>query len=86
MAVKTTKSVPLAQFKANTGISALDIFRSKAGNLYACDQKTGDFIGMLADDFDKTKTALVHYMSNDETSESWLFIANGEPKSAEFTL
>ena len=86
MAVKTTKSVPLAQFKANTGISALDVFRSKAGNLYACDKSTGDFVGMLADDFDKSKPALVHYMADEETSDTWLFIANGEPKSVEFTL
>ena len=86
MAVKTTKSIPLAQFKTNNGISALDVFRSKAGNLYACNQQTGNFIGMLADDFVSTKPALVHYMADEETSDNWLFIANGDPKAAEFTL
>jgi hypothetical protein len=82
---KTLKSVSLSQFKAQNNITKLSVYTSKAGNLYACDQN-GNFVGMLAEDFDRTKDVLVHSMVNTSTSETWFFIANGTPKVEEFSL
>lgn len=82
---KTTKTVTLEQFKASKSITKLSVYTSKAGNLYACDQN-GEFVGMLASDFDRTKPVLVHTMQNTSTGETWFFVANGEPKAEEFSL
>lgn len=82
---KVVKTVSLEQFKALKGIKKLSVYMSKSNNLYACDE-SGEFIGMLADDFDKNKEALVHTMVNTSTSETWQFIANGVPKVEEFSL
>lgn len=82
---KTLKSVSLSQFKAQKNITKLSVYASKAGNLYACDQN-GEFIGMLAGDFNREKPVMVHTMQNISTGETWLFIANGEPKAEEFSL
>ena len=81
---KVIKTQTLAAFKTANKISKLSIYKSKAGNLYACNE-ADDFIGMLAEDFDATKPVLVHNMIDEETSETWNFLANGE-KNAEFTL
>lgn len=82
---KTVKSVSLSQFKASKNITKLSVYTSKAGNLYACDE-SGNFIGMLAEDFDRTKPVMVHTIVNTSTGENWFFIANGEPKTEEFSL
>lgn len=82
---KVVKTVSLEQFKALKGINKLSVYMSKAGNLYACDE-SGEFIGMLASDFDRAKPVMVHTMQNISTGETWLFIANGEPKTEEFSL
>lgn len=85
MNTKTTKTVTLEQFKASKSITKLSVYTSKAGNLYACDQN-GEFVGMLASDFDRSKPVMVHYMADATTGDSWLFIANGEPKEETFSL
>ena len=82
---KTTKSVTLEQFKASKNITKLSVYTSRAGNLYACDE-SGEFIGMLASDFDRSKPVLVHTMADTTTGDRWLFIANGEPKKETFSL
>ena len=83
---KTSKVLSLAEFKSAEGITRLDVYTGKtSGKRYACDQR-GDFIGMLAEDFDSTKAIVVFYMQDEESGETWKFIANGEPRQPEFTL
>lgn len=87
MAQKVLHTWELAQFKSKFNVSALSIFKSRTtSKLYACDKTTGDFIGMLAADFDKTKPVVVIEMTDDESGETWKFIGNGEPREAEFEL
>lgn len=81
---KVIKTQTLQGYKLANNIKSLNVYKSSKGNLYACTE-ADDFVGMLAEDFDAAKPALVHHMINEETSETWLFIANGE-KQAEFTL
>jgi len=75
----------LGEFKKATGTDNLEIFTSKAGNKYAKNDQ-GEFIGMLASDFDKSEEVVIFSMSDEDTGESWLFIANGTPQEAEFTI
>ncbi len=83
MSAKTQKVLSMQDFIAKHG--ALKVFKSKADNYYALDSE-GEFVGMLADDFDKKKPAVVFFMANEETGETWKFIANGTPREPEFTL
>lgn len=76
---KVIKSRTLAQFKESEKIQSLDLFRSKKGNLYCTNAGTGEFVGMCADDFDSSKAIMVFHMADEDSGESWLFIANGEP-------
>ena len=86
MAAKVVKTRTLSQFKAESKIETLEVFTSKSGNQYACNKLNGEFVGMMSKDFDKSKDVVVHFMQADDTNESWLFIANGEPKTADYTL
>lgn len=87
MAAKTTKVLELQQFKTLNNIKALSIFTSKStGKKYATDKETGDFIGMLSEDFDKAKPVVVFLMADEESGETWNFIANGEPREEDFSL
>ena len=75
----------IQEFKASINSPNLGIFTSKAGNKYAKDER-GKFVGMLAPDFDESKDTVVFHMANEDTGESWLFIANGTPQEPEFTI
>ena len=85
MAAQVTNVRTLGEFKRATGTGNLGIFTSKAGNKYAKNDQ-GEFVGMLAPDFDKSEEVIVFSMSDDDTGESWLFIANGTPQEPEFTI
>ena len=78
-----TNTRSLADFKAETGITTLNIYRSKKDKLYALD---GDknFIAMVATDLDRSRDINVLDVVDDETSESWKFICN--PKEVVFTI
>lgn len=84
---KVVKTLELPQWKKVNNVSALSIFTGKtSGKKYAVNKETGDFIGMLSEDFDNTKPVVVFLMANEETGEQWNFIANGEPRKEEFAL
>ena len=75
----TTKVIALADLKLALNTPRLDIFTSKKGNRYAT-QANGDFVGMLAEDCDTAKPIVAFYMADDETGDTWIFIANGTPR------
>ena len=75
----------IQEFKKSINSPNLGIFTSKAGNKYAKDER-GKFVGMLAPDFDESKDIVVFSMADEDTGESWLFIANGTPQEPEFTI
>jgi hypothetical protein len=82
-----SKSWTLEQYKNANSINAIDVFTSKkTGRKYGCNHNTGEFIGMLSEDFDKTQPIRVLRMVNEESGETWDFICNGEPRMAEETL
>ena len=84
---KVVKTLELPQWKKVNNVSALSIFTSRtSGKKYATNKETGDFIGMLSEDFDNTKSVVVFLMADDESGETWNFIANGEPRKEEFAL
>ena len=84
---KVVKTLELPQWKKVNNVSALSIFTSRtSGKKYATNKETGDFIGMLSEDFDNTKPIVVFLMANEDTGEQWNFIANGEPRKEEFAL
>ena len=84
---KVVKTLELPQWKKVNNVSALSIFTGKtSGKKYAVNKETGDFIGMLSEDFDNTKPVVVFLMADDESEETWNFIANGEPRKEEFAL
>jgi hypothetical protein len=84
---KVVKTLELPQWKKVNNVSALSIFTSRtSGKKYATNKETGDFIGMLSEDFDNTKPVVVFLMADDESGETWNFIANGEPRKEEFAL
>lgn len=84
---KVVKTLELPQWKKVNNVSALSIFTGKtSGKKYAVNKETGDFIGMLSEDFDNTKPVVVFLMADDESGETWNFIANGEPRKEEFAL
>jgi hypothetical protein len=81
------QSWSLEQFKTVRGIATLEIFTSKAsGKKYVTDKATGEYIGMLAPDFDSKKHITVMSMADEDTKETWLFICNAAPRVAEDTL
>ena len=83
---KVVKTLELPQWKKVNNVSALSIFTSRtSGKKYATNKETGDFIGILSEDFDNTKPVVVFLMA-DESGETWNFIANGEPRKEEFAL
>ena len=87
MAQNVSKSWTLPQYKVAHNLEAIELFTArKSGKRYACRKDTGEFIGMLADDFDKAKPVSVLQMHDTDTAETWLFICNGEPRVAEDTL
>ena len=84
---KVVKTLELPQWKKVNNVGALSIFTSRtSGKKYATNKETGDFIGMLSEDFDNTKPVVVFLMADDESGETWNFIANGEPRVEEFAL
>ena len=84
---KVVKTLELPQWKKVNNVSALSIFTSRtSGKKYATSKETGDFIGMLSEDFDPKKPVVVFLMADDESGEQWNFIANGEPRKEEFAL
>ena len=84
---KVVKTLELPQWKKVNNVSALSIFTSRtSGKKYATNKETGDFIGMLSEDFDPKKPVVVFLMADDESGETWNFIANGEPRKEEFAL
>lgn len=84
---KVVKTLELPQWKKVNNVSALSIFTSRtSGKKYATNKETGDFIGMLSEDFDPKKDVIVFLMADEETGERWNFIANGEPRKEEFAL
>ena len=84
---KVVKTLELPQWKKVNNVSALSIFTSRtSGKKYATNKETGDFIGMLSEDFEPKKPVIVFLMANEETGEQWNFIANGEPRKEEFAL
>ena len=84
---KVVKTLELPQWKKVNNVSALSIFTGKtSGKKYAVNKETGDFIGMLSEDFDPKKPVVVFLMADDESGETWNFIANGEPRVEEFAL
>jgi hypothetical protein len=84
---KVVKTLELPQWKKVNNVSALSIFTGKtSGKKYAVNKETGDFIGMLSEDFDNTKPVVVFLMADDESGETWNFIANGEPRVEDFAL
>ena len=84
---KVVKTLELPQWKKVNNVSALSIFTSRtSGKKYATNKETGDFIGMLSEDFDPKKPVVVFLMADDESGETWNFIANGEPRVEEFAL
>ena len=84
---KVVKTLELPQWKKVNNVSALSIFTSRtSGKKYATNKETGDFIGMLSEDFDPKKPVVVFLMADDESREQWDFIANGEPRKEEFAL
>ena len=84
---KVVKTLELPQWKKVNNVSALSIFTSRtSGKKYATNKETGDFIGMLSNDFDPEKPVVVLLMENEETGEQWNFIANEKPRVEEFAL
>ena len=74
-----TSALTLEQFKAANNYGKLNLYESKKGNTYAKDSVTGKYIGILSEDFDKEQPIMVFNMLDEETSETWVFIANGVP-------
>ena len=83
---KVIKSWTLEQFKTAHSITSLALFESKSGNIYACNKADGAFVGMCSKDFNAKKPIMVFNMSSEETGETWLFIANGQPKESVGTI
>lgn len=84
---KVVKTLDLPQWKKVNEVKALSIFTGKtSGKKYAVNKETGDFIGMLSEDFDNTKPVVVFLMADEESGEQWNFIANGEPRKEDFAL
>ena len=86
MAIVTKKSNSLSVWKSANNVASISVKKSKKDNLYAVNKDTEEFIGMLANDFDQTQPIMVHSMVDDETGDTWLFIANGSPAKEEFAL
>ena len=74
-----TSALTLEQFKAANHYGKLNLYESKKGNTYAKDSITGKYIGILSEDFKKDQPVMVFNMLDQETSETWVFIANGVP-------
>lgn len=78
---KTLKSISIADFKKQLGITSLDIFESKAGNRYVVVE--GNAL-MFAQDFDGSKPTVVITVekTDDETGEvsEFSFIGNERRK------
>ena len=78
---KTLKSISIAEFKKQLGLSSLDIFESKAGNRYIV--VDGEAV-MFAKDFDGGKPTVVITVekTDDETGEvsEFSFIGNERRK------
>lgn len=65
------KSVPITKGTVN-------VYQSKTGKFYGCFASSGEFIGMVASDFDATKPAAIISVADEETGESWDFIGNSK--------
>jgi hypothetical protein len=59
---------------------------STTGKLYGCWKQSGEFIGMLAGDFDKAKPAAIITVNDPESGETWDFIGNQTHREPEFLL
>ena len=84
---KVVKTLELPQWKKVNNVSALSIYTGRtSGKKYATNKETGDFIGMLSEDFDPKKPVIVFLMEDEDNHQQWNFIANGEPRKEEFAL
>jgi len=82
---KTVKSRTLDSFKASNNLTTLKVKRSSKDNLYAVTEEN-ELVAWVAANLDPAKPVLVHQMQDEETGETWEFMANGELREAEFTL
>ena len=87
MSIKTLNTWTLDQFKASFNVDRIEVFTATAsGKSYGKNKATGEFIGMMAKDFDKSKPVMIFEVTDEESGETWKFFGNGEPKEADYTM
>ena len=70
------KVLSLADYKRANGFTSIELFKSKAGNIYGA--VAGELVCWVADDIDTTKPIMVMCMV--EGDDSWDFMCNGTPE------
>ena len=86
MTVKCTRRISLDKFKASKNTEKILVCKSKKTEKLYATTAEGDFIGMLTEDFDKSKDIYILTFVDQETGDTWDCLGNYTPSQMEYTL